>query len=199
VTTTVQAIETEYAGCRFRSRLEARWAVFFDKLGAPWEYEAQGFEAPAGRYLPDFWLPTLEMWVEVKGRFEHDDYVKTMCAVPYLTPQRSTGQAKLLILGPVPAPGEAWVQSRIDACNPDQILLQTSYFRHWSTGMTCNTIDDFVPMSITRIASMTADESAGRRAELTNEYIHPCLRLDRGVDDAYRAARSARFEFGERG
>lgn len=36
------ALTTRYAGCRFRSRLEARWAVFFDHLGIEWEYEPQG-------------------------------------------------------------------------------------------------------------------------------------------------------------
>jgi hypothetical protein len=40
----VKAIETRYAGCRFRSRLEARWAVFFDALGVKWEYEREGFD-----------------------------------------------------------------------------------------------------------------------------------------------------------
>lgn len=49
-------IETAYAGCRFRSRLEARWAVFFDALGVPWEYEPQGYSLPSGPYLPDFRL-----------------------------------------------------------------------------------------------------------------------------------------------
>lgn len=29
----MKAIETRYKGYRFRSRLEARWAVFFDALG----------------------------------------------------------------------------------------------------------------------------------------------------------------------
>lgn len=48
------AIETEYAGRLFRSRLEARWAVFFDQVGIHWEYEPEGYETPAGRYLPDF-------------------------------------------------------------------------------------------------------------------------------------------------
>lgn len=43
----IKAIETCYAGCRFRSRLEARWAVFFDALGLEWEYEPEGFELPA--------------------------------------------------------------------------------------------------------------------------------------------------------
>lgn len=50
----MRPIETIYGGCRFRSRLEARWAVFFDSLGLPWEYEPEGFELRSGRYLPDF-------------------------------------------------------------------------------------------------------------------------------------------------
>ncbi len=49
-----RAIETRYKGYRFRSRLEARWAVFFDALGLTWEYEPEGFELKSGRYLPDF-------------------------------------------------------------------------------------------------------------------------------------------------
>lgn len=63
----IKAIETRYAGCRFRSRLEARWAVFFDALGIEWNYEQQGFETQHGWYLPDFWLPEAEAWIEVKG------------------------------------------------------------------------------------------------------------------------------------
>jgi hypothetical protein len=67
----IKAIETRYAGCRFRSRLEARWAVFFDTLGIAWEYEPEGFELPAGPYLPDFLLTRDGepwSWVEVKGK-----------------------------------------------------------------------------------------------------------------------------------
>lgn len=41
---TIKAIETQYKGYRFRSRLEARWAVFFDVLGIQWEYEPEGFD-----------------------------------------------------------------------------------------------------------------------------------------------------------
>ena len=51
----VRPIETVYNGYRFRSRLEARWAVFFDSLRVKYEYEPQGFLLPSGkRYLPDF-------------------------------------------------------------------------------------------------------------------------------------------------
>lgn len=40
----IKAIQTRYKGYNFRSRLEARWAVFFDALGIKWEYEPEGFE-----------------------------------------------------------------------------------------------------------------------------------------------------------
>jgi len=63
-----RAIETKYKGYRFRSRLEARWAVFFDTLGVKWEYEKEGFDlGKVGKYLPDFWLPEFNCWIEVKG------------------------------------------------------------------------------------------------------------------------------------
>lgn len=68
----MKPIETKAYGCRFRSRLEARWAVFFQTLGLQWEYEPEGFDlSPFGRYLPDFLVrgfpgyPEI-MWVEVK-------------------------------------------------------------------------------------------------------------------------------------
>ena len=61
----IKAIETTYKGYRFRSRLEARWAVFFDTLGIKWQYENEGYQKEVElntglktlRYLPDFFLP----------------------------------------------------------------------------------------------------------------------------------------------
>lgn len=48
-------ILTAWRGYRFRSRLEAKWAVFFEALELGWEYEPEGFELSDGsRYLPDF-------------------------------------------------------------------------------------------------------------------------------------------------
>jgi hypothetical protein len=77
MTTTVATIATTYRGTVFRSRLEARWAVFFDRLGVRWEYEAEGFELPDGPYLPDFLLPDVDssayggrgVWLELKGAY----------------------------------------------------------------------------------------------------------------------------------
>lgn len=54
---TLKAIETAYKGYRFRSRLEARWAVWLDQIGWRWEFEPEGFDLGDGdRYLPDFLL-----------------------------------------------------------------------------------------------------------------------------------------------
>ena len=39
-----EAKETYYDGYRFRSRLEARWAVFFNNIGLEYEYEMEGFD-----------------------------------------------------------------------------------------------------------------------------------------------------------
>lgn len=65
---TIKAIETQYKGYRFRSRLEARWAVFFDHIGWEWEYEPEGFDLGYGvMYLPDFRIGG--DYVEVKAFF----------------------------------------------------------------------------------------------------------------------------------
>ncbi len=64
--TPIKAIETNWNGYHFRSRLEARWAVFFQTARIKWEYEPEGYVLPSGPYLPDFWLPDLDMWAEVK-------------------------------------------------------------------------------------------------------------------------------------
>src|SRR5690242_20681738 len=67
MTTKLKAIDTIYNGYKFRSRLEARWAIFFDCLGIKYQYEPEGYDlGEAGYYLPDFWLPDHNIFVEVK-------------------------------------------------------------------------------------------------------------------------------------
>jgi hypothetical protein len=62
---TIQPIETLYGGRHYRSRLEARWAVFFDAVGVKYDYEPEGFDLGQHRwYLPDFCLG--RVWVEIK-------------------------------------------------------------------------------------------------------------------------------------
>lgn len=64
----MNGLKTEHAGVKFRSRLEASWAVTFDHYGIKWEYEEELVELESGvKYLPDFRLPDLATVMEVKG------------------------------------------------------------------------------------------------------------------------------------
>jgi hypothetical protein len=85
----IKPIETHYMGYRFRSRLEARWAVFFTRMGMKWEYEKEGYSLPSGkRYLPDFFFPEFpysgnefpgSCFIEIKPTMpdpESDDWAK---------------------------------------------------------------------------------------------------------------------------
>lgn len=83
----IKAIPTLYKGVYFRSRLEARWAIIFDRLGIDWYYETEGYDIQIDegitiRYLPDFKLRGGSircpdpLYVEVKGNMQPDDALK---------------------------------------------------------------------------------------------------------------------------
>lgn len=99
----IKPIETRYKGYRFRSRLEARWAVFFDKLGVEWQYEPEGFVLENGtHYLPDFWLETVGMWAEVKpSTFSAEEKRKCFLLA------RGANAAVIMLDGP-PTPRNYW-------------------------------------------------------------------------------------------
>ncbi|MBX9425474.1 hypothetical protein [Streptomyces lateritius] len=64
----VESLPTVYRGITFRSALEASWAATLDSLAIAWEYEPETVTLPSGaRYLPDFRLPEIGCWLEVKG------------------------------------------------------------------------------------------------------------------------------------
>lgn len=78
-----KAIETKWHGCRFRSKLEAQWAIVFEVMGLEWEYEPMGFRLGNGLwYMPDFVIAGLvgvgDGWcfVEVKGNMTELDRSK---------------------------------------------------------------------------------------------------------------------------
>ncbi len=71
------AVRIEYMGTLFRSILEARWAVFFDAIGAKWKYEPKTFIIGKHyHYTPDFYLPNVSLrsentdgvYIEIKPR-----------------------------------------------------------------------------------------------------------------------------------
>lgn len=72
----IKAIETKYNGYKFRSRLEARYAVFFDSLGIQYYYEHEGYSLEGLAYLPDFYLPHYDSFVEIKGQEPTDEEIE---------------------------------------------------------------------------------------------------------------------------
>lgn len=119
--TAIKPIETIYNGYRFRSRLEARWAVFLDSLGVKYEYEPEGFELPDGtRYLPDFRVmchatrggdcEPFPLYIEVKGQMDEVSARKIKAFSPRISPVSlwyrgpNSGGKPLLIVGDIPNP-----------------------------------------------------------------------------------------------
>lgn len=81
-----------------RSRLEARWACFFDALETPWLYESQRYTM-AGQYAytPDFHLPDIAVIVEVKPKLIVD--IPTMEKYSAYGPELvSRGECKMYVL-----------------------------------------------------------------------------------------------------
>ena len=50
----IPARTTIYNGIKMRSRNEARFAAYLDRLRVPWQYEPEVFATRNGQYLPDF-------------------------------------------------------------------------------------------------------------------------------------------------
>jgi hypothetical protein len=64
----IKAIPTRFNGNNFRSRIEARWSIFFNEIGIEYEYEPAPYRLEGGVwYLPDFWIPYLQSFIEIKG------------------------------------------------------------------------------------------------------------------------------------
>lgn len=88
-------IPTKYGFVNFRSRLEARWAAFFDLCGWSWTYEP--FDLPG--WIPDFELsgPAGSCLVEVKPVRTIDEFQKVGVDVFAANPEGS-----VLVLGVSP-------------------------------------------------------------------------------------------------
>ena len=57
-----------HAGVRMRClNSEGVFARELDRAGIAWQYEPRRFKLSWCTYLPDFYLPELDVWVEIKG------------------------------------------------------------------------------------------------------------------------------------
>ncbi|GAA1022089.1 hypothetical protein Aple_064580 [Acrocarpospora pleiomorpha] len=205
----ISAIETRYAGCHFRSRLEARWAVYFDHLGIAWEYERQGYECSARltlgtepiAYLPDFWLPEYGMFGEVKGQLDTESLTRLLDVAASLSTNdgggcHDSGGNDIVVFGRIPEQGQDLSPTRLHMHKGD---LQWSAWM-FEPGAGCD-------YGGVRIAADVGGDDIYEEARrgLTPERIAQTLltgfpagaRLPDSTRAAYDAARVARFEHGE--
>jgi len=187
----VKPIETVYKGYRFRSRLEARWAVFFDALGVRWEYEPEGFNVGGIYYLPDFRIHDVEgiharewrqdIYVEVKGQPDpiSAEKVRNFIAAGF----------PVWVVGDIPNP---------DSYIRDMENQRDRYCADYR-GMKCH-----CALCINDFGTLDDDECFCFSVDYTDHLIFRGSDNSYGygtwsqkVSDAFRAARQARFEHGE--
>lgn len=181
-TSPLQPIATHYKGYRFRSRLEARWAVFFDHLGVPWQYEPQGYLINGQPYLPDFLIypDNNPNWIEIKGRQPEEAEIELihgladhtgLDAYLYFQPPGSSEQTQ----------GETAYRSQRDHKNRAMRLL-------WTDCPVCGQIR----LKLNQWAGWCPYEADDTEPK-SLRYVSDTPRLLA----AFNAARSARFEHGE--
>jgi hypothetical protein len=219
----IQPIETLYKGYRFRSRLEARYAVFFDSLGLEYRYEEEGFELPDGiRYLPDFWFPQLNCWVEIKGQDPTEEEHAKCLAVA------QSGRRIYLFAGGIP-----YFQEGGDFGPPHSSLWGYRYGRWldpvhdwgysktaaWTECVFCGMIDIMSSgnakdlscqcikqyLDYPKLFDVLLERHCKKSNAFFDEYFSgKLMALTAWYDTprivaAYRSARQARFEHGEKG
>lgn len=116
----MKALPTWYDGVLYRSRTEARWAIFFDHLEIKFTYEDSGFLTDGTSYLPDFLLVSQAIIAEVKPSFDADpdgvQKLRNLVAARGLErgvvlPAITSGPMPLLLIGP-DGKGETWEDDR---------------------------------------------------------------------------------------
>lgn len=202
----IKPIETHYKGYRFRSRLEARWAVFFDAANLAWEYEKQGYMVGDIAYLPDFWLPKFGFFeVKPDRNIDFDFFQKfsdlsdkniiIACGnIPYYQDDVfGLDDDEHFPLYPVFPNREAFEKE-----HPSYFFdFGMGYYYQWNTFGT----DDDRPGERVYLID---EANVGMKQEdpkSWDESRHTYTRKYRNVvfKQAFDAARAARFEFGEKG
>jgi hypothetical protein len=69
-------IKCYYNGYLFKSRIECKWAIFFEYLNIDYLYEPRTFKLENNTdYTPDFYLPLFNLWIEVKSTYPVGKYI----------------------------------------------------------------------------------------------------------------------------
>ena len=204
----IKAIETVYKGYRFRSRLEARYAVMFDALGFEWQYEPEGFDlGEMGYYLPDFFLPKLNVWIEIKGG-KATDIELAKCSALFAGVSGEENLTDLFMLG----------DEKITLDVVSKIIDMTKYLGLTEKHNIKDSLNEAMDLNASRVHvflfeglfdnAYMCGKSAYIQANPVNVIYHLLGHSLRNVNDnadrvviltdAMKAARSARFEHGEK-
>ena len=192
----IKAIPTSYGDTVFRSRLEARWAIFYDTLWIRWQYEPAFDVVEAGlrrlAYRPDFHLPDLDYWIEIKPQVPEPHSVALTKAAGWAN---DNGNLYIFFaLQPPPAGTSAW---RFGDSEDGVAVL--SKWHCWTECRVCGAIDitqHGAPPELclgrcyTRAALDAVDERSGDDPDATDAYYSN--RSSRLLA-AYRTAQQARF------
>ena len=185
----------EYKGYRFRTALEARWAIFFDACGVDWEYEPECYDLGDGlSYVPDFLLHGVsgraggDLYVEVIPRMTELDAIKIKRFAERSWDMEGMEEViknPVLIVGRLPD-GVSAVDISEDIC----WRAYCSENKGWPYEFNFETIDCDHFAAHPGINKKGGFELFGD----DNNYLRD--RDDDATEKAYRAARQARFEFG---
>lgn len=210
----IKPIETIYNGYRFRSRLEARWAVLLDALGAQWEYEPEGFDLGNGlKYLPDFVVNNVcikrgepqKVYIEVKGNMTEQDFEK-ICSFSAIG-GGGIPVNPILVVGEIPISKSAYGEHAL-------YILENAFERYhpgfYDINVKWHPHSDKISILHYNFATIDGDDNGGDGypgtigagksgnpiifGEDYLEYIDNEKTLT-----AYNKARQARFEHGEHG
>lgn len=190
---TIRSIDTKYDEHLFRSRLEARWAVFFNALHIKWLYEPQGFDIDGRAYLPDFCLLLGKMlWAEVKPAIGADPDGESRFR-SFISAQPVSTRGVLLT---DIRDSEFTVFEKVDReeLPPDGLAV---YDLSADGGEGCGIQMEWVTCAegyhfdVQHLGSLVGCFQCGQSP---SEAMAAPWDTDKRIDEAYRKARSARFE-----
>jgi hypothetical protein len=177
----IKPITTHYNGYRFRSRTEARWAVFFDTLKIAYEYELEGYVVDGICYLPDFYLPTFDVFAEIKVNalsITPEELVKIF------TFALGADKPTLLILG---TPGN----HKFLLVDRRHVAPLEELYDEITAEVVAETIAEMETDACVTIAPLPRGELSTKHLVYTQLQPYD----DYGWSEAIKAAREARFEF----
>lgn len=197
----MDVIPTYYNGHRFRSRLEARFAVFFEALKVPYEYEPEGFRLDDGTcYLPDFRVKCFgtrgnsegrpfDLYIEVKGVMTPEDEhkIRHFCGMaPGQDRRRLDDYPPLLIVDRIPPHGVI-MDSYIFGCYEPMLGSHLCPFNYETIDGDC-------------FGAYPAATLDGRFYLMGDDGSYSCTDAEaKHIREAYDKARQAQFEHGVKG